>query len=286
MARKRNSNFEPPTEADFTKYGPDRVRPGPRGGYLWLCEIDGCKVAASHLAASSGRKVCHRHGGSTAKQRDPVAHAEAVLAGEKPPMPPGRPIKNGGFYSIIPGHKVDELVQQYIESQMDPDATDHDMYYLRAYLDELKSMRPDGMEAAELLKAALEEIRVFNRSKSDEVGPLSGKPLTVSQILSMEGLLDNLVANTEQLRGTLKSLLQLTGAMEERHERLVMLSKVRSETRLKNAAGQQMQAFTVMVDRLMQILTEMLPSDRMEALQTRLARELEELPGAVKVVKA
>lgn len=284
MPRKRKALFDPPTEADYTKFGPVRVRPGSRGGFVWLCEANGCKAIASHLAASSGRKVCNRHGGSTAKQRDPVAHAEALMNGEQPPMPPGRPIKNGA-YSIIPGHKVDALVAQYEAAQLDPDATEHDMYYLRAYLDELKDMRPDGLEAAELLKAGLEELRVFKQAKSDEIGELSGKALTVSQILTMEGLWENLAQNTDRMRDVLKTLLTLTGAMEARHERLVMLSKVRSETRLKNVAGQQMQAFTVMVDRLMQILSEMLPSDRMDALQARLLHELDELPGAVKVMR-
>ena len=285
MARKRNSLFDPPTEGDYTKLGPSRVRPGPKGGYLWLCETKGCKVAASHLAATSGRKVCHRHGGSTAKQRDPEVHALAVAEGMEPPRAPGRPLKHG-FYAVLPGHSVDELVEQYRQSQLDPDVTDDDMLYLRAHLEDLKAMRPDGAAILEQLQEGLEFVKEFRKSRTDEVSSLSGKALSVSQVLVIEGLYEDLNSNLTGLKDTMKELTRITAGLEARHERLVMLSKVRAETRLKNVAGQQMEAFKVMTDKFMTILTEMLPSDRMEALQARLVRELEILPGGGTKVKA
>ncbi|ABW35102.1 hypothetical protein Dgeo_3061 (plasmid) [Deinococcus geothermalis DSM 11300] len=285
MARKRVAPFDPPTASDFEALGRERVRAGPKGGFVWVCEVDGCKVVASHLSAK-GRKVCHRHGGSTAKQRDPEAHAEAVAKGEEPPRPPGRPVRHG-FYSVVPGVKVDELVEAYRESGLDPDGTDDDMLYLRAYLDELKLMRPDAREAATLLQEGLVLMRGFLRYLTDEVKPMSGKQMSVREAFEVAGQLETFTGNLDGLRELTKVLLALTAGLEERHANLITLAKVRAETRLKNAAAAQLDAFTVMVERLNIINAETLPSNYAEALQARYAKELSELPGrAVKGLKS
>ena len=107
---------------------------------MWKCHH--CARPASHLA-QNGLKVCKAHGGSTANQRDPHYRARNRLSTGSPVRPPGRPLKHG-FYAVIPGQRIDQLVEEYRAQQLDPDATEDDMYYLRAYLDELKGLRPDA----------------------------------------------------------------------------------------------------------------------------------------------
>lgn len=285
MARKRVAPFDPPTAEDFEALGPERVRRGPRGGFLWLCESEGCKQPASHLTVK-GKKVCRSCGGSTAAQRDPMAHAEALAAGQEPPRPPGRPVVHG-FYAVVPGVRVDEIVQRYRDEGLDPDATDDDMLYLRAYLDDLKTLRPDSMVVAELLLYAITTLNNFKRAMTDERNAQTGKAMSVDQVLRVMGLADDLAGNLDKLRETLKETRSVTAGLEERHSNLIGLAKVRAETRLKNSAAQQLDAFTVMVERLQVILAETLPSNYAEALQVRFARELAELPGrAAKGVKA
>lgn len=286
MARKRVAPFDPPTAEEAQTLGPDRVRPGPRGGFVWLCEVEGCRQPASYLAVSSGRKVCRSHGGATAKQQDPVAHAEAVAKGEPPPRPPGRPVQHG-FYTIVPGVKVDELVARYREEGLDPDGTDDDMLYLRAYLDELKLMRPDAQEAATALKEGLTLMRGFLRYLTDEVKPMSGKQMSVREVFEVAQQLEQFTGNLDALRELMKVLLTLTAGLEERHANLITLAKVRAETRLKNSAAGQLDAFSIMLERFDTILSETLPSNYKDALQTRFAKELNELPTrAVKGLKS
>lgn len=287
VARKRVAPFAPPTEADLDALGPERVRRGPRGGFLWVCETEGCKQAASHETAA-GKKRCKNCGGSTAKQRDPVAHAEAVAAGEEPPRTPGRPVQHG-FYSVVAGIKVDELVARYREEQLDPDATEDDMLYLRAYLDELKVMRPDAMAAQELLREGIGLMNTFLRCKTEEDHWSSGGPgrkLSVREVMEQAQTLGDFVADLDGLRQLLKVLVALTAGIEERHSNLIGLAKVRAETRLKNSTAAQLDAFTVMVERLIIINAETLPSNYAEALQVRYAKELSELPGRASKVKA
>lgn len=277
MARKRVAPFDPPTAADFEKLGDTRVRVGPKGGFMWLCECENCSRVASGLTAS-GKKVCSRHGGSTANQRSPEAHAKAIAEGRDPPRRPGRPVQHG-FYSVVDGYKVDQLVEEYRANRLDPDATDDDMLYLRAYLDELKVMRPDGQEVANMLHEAVPLVAAFLREKTDEHSDFSGRQLSVQEVLSQLQMLDSFNASLAQLRETLKLMLALTTGVEERHERLVMLAKVRAETRLKNAAARQLDVFMVMVERLKVINQETLPSNYAEVLNLRYAKELNEVPG-------
>ena len=138
MTRKRVAPFDPPTAADFTAH-PDQVR-RVRSGHQWLCAH--CQQVASHLTAKNV-KVCQRHGGSRHAQRDLEKRAMAVSRGEDLPRQLGRPLKHG-FYATRQGVKVDEIKARYVAEGLDPDATDEDMYFLRAYLDSMRNMAPDA----------------------------------------------------------------------------------------------------------------------------------------------
>ncbi|WP_230283223.1 hypothetical protein [Deinococcus sp. 23YEL01] len=192
-----------------------------------------------------------------------------------------------GFYTTVPGVNVDELVQRYRESGLDPDATDDDMLYLRAYLDELKALRPDATQAAELLREGLGAMSGFLRMVTDEDHPFKTRKMSVQDALEIAGELERYRDALTGLRDTLKVIVSVTAGIEERHANLITLAKTRAETRLKNSASQQLDAFTVMVERLQVILQETLPSNYAEALQVRFARELNELPArAAKGAKA
>ncbi len=58
-----------------------------------------------------------------------------------------------------------------------------------------------------------------------------------------------------------------------------MLAQKRADTRLKNKAGEQLEVFTMMLGRLMLILSEALPPEDFLGLQKRMARDLSELPA-------
>ncbi|WP_241900031.1 hypothetical protein [Deinococcus sp. UR1] len=215
-----------------------------------------------------------------------MAHAEALARGEEPPRTPGRPVTHG-FYSTLPGVNVDELVQRYRDEGLDPDSTEDDMLYLRAYLDELKGLRPDATQAAELLRESLSTMNGFLRMVTDEDHPFKTRKMSVQDALEIAGELDAYRDNLTSLRDTLKTLVSVTAGIEERHANLITLAKIRAETRLKNSAAQQLDAFMVMVERLQVILQETLPSNYAEALQVRFARELSEMPArAAKGAKA
>lgn len=281
---KRKAPFDPPTQADFDSLGPDRVAKGPKGGFIWRCDKEGCRRLATALS-SKGEKICKRHGGSTSRQRDPAARALAAAKGEKIPNPPGRPAKHG-FYSIVPGIKVDELVAEYRERKLNPDATDDDMLYLRAYLDELKLLRPDSQQAAEMLREALPLIRGLLNFMTDEENFSQTRKITVREAFEAAAYIEHFRAQVDSLKELLKALIEVTAGVEMRHKDLVMLAKVRAETRLKDSAAAQLDAFTTMVEKLVIILAETLPSSQAEAVTARLAKELTELSHSGVKVKA
>jgi len=273
MARKRVAPFEPPTEYDAQQH-PEQVRRGPKGGLMWKCAF--CARVASHLA-QTGNKVCNAHGGSTHAQRDPIERAKVIEAGHAPPRPPGRPVKHG-FYTIIPGHNIDELVEQYRAQQMDADATDDDMYYLRAYLDEAKQLRPDARAVALALQDALSTVPAFLQQRTDLMNENgSGLALSVSQVMRLMNLYNEFNADLTELKGLLAALVGITKDVEGGHARLINLSKIRAETRLKNVAAAEMSAFATMLTGLQVILSETIPSEYLGVFQARVERELSEV---------
>lgn len=257
----------PPTAADVADT-PEKVRRGPRGGWMWTCEY--CKRPAS-MMSTKGVRVCSQHGGATKAQTDPEVHAEARARGEEPPRPPGRPQKHG-FYTLKPNVKVDELVAEYRARQLDPDATDDDMLFLRAYIDANRELVPDSVTVLDDLLAIGRELQEFRRAPvAVDTGTVS-----VERALRMLGRYEDLAYVLATHGESVKTFVAITSGIEERHANLVRLAKVRAETRFKDASAQQLDAFTLMVDRLMLILAEMLPRDSMEALQERMKRDLKE----------
>lgn len=267
MARKRAALFEPPTQQQ-AEQDPTAVLKGPKGNYMWRCTY--CKRPASSLSVA-GKYVCKSHGGATAKQRDPVEKVKAVMEDRPAPRPPGRPITTG-LYTKRPGVRVDELVREYQDRQLDPDATDEDMLYLRAYLDELKDRRPE----VEALRDPLEGVL----SALEELLP----SIVPDENVSVDTIIDMLERGSEvkQLVMALSRLLkQVTGYtkdLENRHKALIMMSKARSETRLKDAAGRQLDIFTTISRRFMDILREQLSEADLSALEKRIEHDLTEVP--------
>lgn len=255
MARQRRSLLPPVTEEAVCQR-PDAIRRTAHG-WAWKCAYCG-QFASSETQA--GRYVCRSHGGVTARQRSPEARLAAREAGKPDPRPPGRPLETG-FYSRKPGVRLDELVVQYQASQLDLDCTDEDMLYLRAYQQERMELAPQLMS----LSGALERAQLVLEASSRPSGELTGDSAKCLR----------------ETRLLMKQVDQMTRRVEEGHERLIHLSKVRAETRVKNHAARQVEAFTLMVERLMIVLQEqLLPAD-LAALQARVARDLSELPAGL-----
>lgn len=268
MARKRVAPFDPPTPAEAAAH-PDQVMRGPKS-LMWKCAH--CGRPASALTVK-GVKVCHAHGGSTAAQRDPEVRAQAEAEGRVPPRPPGRPMVTG-TYSRRVGVRVDEVLAEYEARGVNPDATDEDMLYLRAYLDVLKEKQPDVHALERPLEQAAEGLEDLLTMILPDEG------VTVDTMLDMLERGKEVEDLIRVLSRALKQVTQYTKDIEGRHARLINLSKIRSETRLKDAAARQLDVFTLMTRRFMAILHEQLSSDDYAALMKRVEHDLSEVPAS------
>lgn len=151
---------------------------------------------------------------------------------------------------------MDELVQEYRARRIDIDCTDEDMLYLRAYLNDLMQSWP----SVERLSDPLERLH-GRLSADEEFSDMAGAARCVREV-----------------RLLLKKVLGFTEQLERRHVKIIQMSKVRAETRVKNHAASQLDVFTIMLDRFMAILREQLSPADFEALQARVERDLAELP--------
>ena len=277
MARKRAAEFDPPSDAEALA-SPDLVLRGPKGGWMWKCQF--CGRPAVHVGLS-GRKVCKAHGGTTAAQRDPVKRLEAAQRGEVL-RGPGRPLEHG-VYARIPGYRVDEILERYRAEGVNPDDTDEDMLLLRAQLEELRDLRPNFMELH--VSAALLVKRLTQALSTDL--PEEGEEMTVDRFLIAIERMEEVEALIRAFETLAKTSLQRAKSIEDRHAKLILMAKVRADTRLKNAAAEQLDVFTVMVKKLSKINEEVLPANLFESLSLRYAQELNEVPKrAVAGVKA
>ena len=235
-------------------------------GWAWKCHHCG-QFASSETAA--GKYVCRSHGGVTARQRDPEVREAARQAKEAVPRPPGRPLESG-WYTRRAQVRVDEIVADYQARQLKADSTDEDMLYLRAYLQEMRERRPDLAaleQSLDRLTQTLEALNLRDDGQDQQGGGAS--PNESHDLL-------NLMQETRQMW---KLVTGYTAQLEKRHAQLIRLSKLRAETRLKDSAAQQLDAFTLMLSRLMVVLQEQLSAPDFAALQARMARDLAEVPA-------
>ena len=158
--------------------------------------------------------------------------------------------------------RLNELVAQFRKAQVDLDCTDEDMLYLRAYQQQRTEQHPQFIE----LTTSLEGLQV-KLDACEETLPGA----------SVYGL----AASLRETRLLLRHVRLATREVVEGHERLILLSKVRAETRVKNHAGRQVEVFTLLLQRLMEVLREQLSPADLAALQMRVAKELDALPAGL-----
>lgn len=270
MPRVKRSPLPPVTARDRAEQ-PDRIRPTP-SGWAWRCMYCS-KYASSETLA--GAYVCRDHGGHTPAQRSPEKRQQARQEGRKVPRPPGRPLKTG-FYSKRSGVRIDELIEDYQARKLNADHTDEDMLYLRAYLEEMKGLRP----SVEALSLPLQELAEATNSFANELVAEEGD-VTVERVLDHLNRAKDWQALTHTTLKVLKRVESVSKDIEARHARLITLSKVRSETRLKNEAVHQVTVFSLLVRNFMVVLEEQLSPADFAALQRRIEKDLAELPQDV-----
>lgn len=285
MPRKKVTNFPAPTPEDLEST-PDLVLRGPKGALMWKCAH--CKKPASSRT-TEGKYVCKRHGGTSAAQRDPVKREQLRerkqkqenIQAEKEDRPPvtvpapkgaGRPLKTG-FYSKRDGVNVDELVEKYRSEGLNPDATDEDMLYLRAYIEDMKVLGPVVAQVAIKLEVLLELIDSFLQADVWD-----GNGLDVAGVLDFMKMLRPLQKEIQSTRAFYGKLMHFTEGMEDRHERLINMSRLRADTALKNAAAKDLSTFTVFLRRFLVLAAETIPPNSLLVLQEKIKKELKEVP--------
>lgn len=260
------ANLPPITDRDLIEQ-PESFRPMPNGGFAWKCGL--CNQAASSLTQSGLR--CYQHGGTRKRAKDRVESSKAKEKG-KPLGASGRPLKTG-WYSRDETVNLFELVNEYRQAKLDPDATDEDMLHLRARLQRLQALEPSGKELAEELEVLLEDLRDWHVERVKDADGL-----TVAGVLETLGRLSEVTDKVVKVRGAFERFTSLQDAIEARHARLIKLAQVRADTRVKNKAAEQLDVFTLMLRRLMTVLQEGLSPEDFLALQRRMERDLNELP--------
>jgi hypothetical protein len=268
MPRKKRSTLPAVTQADIgTKR--DQVQELPNGGWAWKCAY--CNRLASSETAQ-GRYVCKAHGGRTEKQASPVERAKAVQEARPVIRPPGRPPVHG-LYSKKPQIRVDGIVLDYQARQVDPDATDEDMLYLRAHLEVLKENAPDVSQAMAALQDLIGELVTLR-----EDGWIDQENISVEALMEMTGRLGRFDGYVTRASGLVKQLSMWTVGIEGRHERLIKLAKDRADTRLKNKAAKELDLFSMMANRFLILLSETLPVEIFRSLHKRVELDLSEIP--------
>ena len=260
-------DLPPVTEHDVAEH-PGAVRQMPKGGYVWCCSL--CRQVASSSTPKGPR--CYQHGGTRKRARDRLKSSQAKEAG-KTLNPPGRPYTNG-WYSRGEQVEVDELVERYRTAQLDPDATDEDMLHLRARLNRLYQTGPSALEVETQLKTTLAELERLNGERVRR----KAEPRTVENVLSeLEAL--TVWADVAAEAGRLfEQFLKHDDAIQKRHIQLVKLAQTRATTRVKTSTGEQLEVFTLLLERLLLVLESELDPDTFSAIQKRVQTELSEVP--------
>lgn len=258
----------PPITHDDVRDRPDELRLTANGSHAWKCGL--CGMYASSVTAKGLR--CYRHGGTSKNTKKPLTAVKAEAEGKPAPRAPGRPLKTG-WYSKDEMVNVHELVQEYRARGIDPDSTDEDILHLRARLQNLQGLEPTASQIADLLSTTLADVEVW---RDEAVEDADGR--TVEDVLGTLNRLNNLNAIVGNLTRAYNQFKSLADGIEARHSNLVVLAQRRADTRLKNKAAEQLDVFTLMLSRLMLVLSEHLPPADFLALQKRMARDLDELP--------
>jgi hypothetical protein len=267
MARKKRSTLPSPNPEDLQAQ-PDRIIRGPNGALMWKCAYCG-RPASSET--QRGLYICYAHGGASARQRDPVLNRKARAEGRKPPRPPGRPIEHG-FYSRGERLDVRELEREYRELCLDLDNTDSDIAHLRARIQNLIAEEPDHSELKEAMAELLDDLTEWRHTA------LADEAMTVDRALEIAGMLNRVNAAVARAGKLYSKLESYDERIKRDHERIVHLVHKRADTKLKMAAAEQLDVFTMMVKRLYIILNEMLTPDQFLALQKRLEKDYNDLP--------
>lgn len=260
------AELPPVIEQDILKHS-ERLRKMPKGGYAWKCEL--CGQVASSLAKNGLR--CYQHGGTHKRARDRFESSKARESG-KTYKPSGRPFKTG-WYSREETLDLHELVEAYRASGLNPDATDEDMLYLRARLQQLQNLEPSVETVLGQLEPLLASLYDWQEQPVKDADGL-----TVAQVSDKLSFFSKLATDVDKVAGAFKKFLQLEKAIEMRHERFIKLAHTRADTRVKNKAGEQLDVFSLLLSRLMVVLQEQMTPEMFLALQHRMERDLNELP--------
>lgn len=228
-------------------------------GWAWRCVYCGQFACSETL---KGKYVCRSHGGVTARQRDLVAQDAAEQSGHQVPRPPGRPLKSG-LHTRKTTVRVDQLVAEFKARKLNVDCTDEDMLYLRAYLAERKEQRP----AFTRLQTPLMNLQ---RVLDNGLDGISGAEQRAE-----------LLAGVREVGMLLNQIGTFTAQLEKRHSNIIKMSKIRADTRVKNHAAHQVNAFMVMLERLTAILEEQLSPQDFAAFQKRIAKDMNDLPVGI-----
>ncbi len=260
------AELPPITERDLAEQA-ERLRKMPNGGFAWKCDL--CNQAASSLTQGGPR--CYQHGGTRKRAKDRLEVSKAKGKG-KTYRPSGRPLKTG-WYSREETVDIQKLVDAYRAAGLNPDATDEDMLHLRARLQRLHALEPLVDDLKAQMETLLVELRAWREQQVLDTGDL-----TVTKVLEKLDAYVLIAHKVDVISDALGRFMSLQDAIEERHARLIKMAHIRADTRVKNLAAEQLDVFTMMLSRLMLVLSESMAPPDFLALQKRMAKDLSEIP--------
>lgn len=168
--------------------------------------------------------------------------------------------------------RLTALLAEYKARGVNPDATDEDIFYLRANLADMEQYGPEVHEAKNQTRDLLVRLEgMRNRPVVDADGA------TVEEVLEQLGKRKDFEKLIRTLGEAEQTLEEFTRELEKQHELLVRLVKIRADTRLKESAGQEHELYQMLLLRLRAILEAQLPRDVMVRLMKRIEHDYSEL---------
>lgn len=190
-----------------------------------------------------------------------------------------KPVTNRkNFYENCEEKPVEDLVEEYLASGLDPYDTDIDMLHLRARLQNRIALEPLVNAIADFYLKQEQEICKQLKMKLDN-------GLTVEDVIRQKRKITKVKKGLRFLRTERKKLSKFSREIEVAHLKLVKAVQTRAETRALEQKAKEPGIFVELLQKLMTALREELPPESFRGLVRRMEQDLDRVPESLKTRK-